>query len=315
MALGFGKKKPEAASTEAAPSPDSDLELTSSPPKNADDEFDLSSFANQLESSDGPKAANQPLDFVEPNETVPNLTTDADWPTDLEAPDLGENSLDPFDTPDDTSVTPNNAPFDADFGLEVPVGTAPAVSPLASIPLPERKTRAEKPTEPTLAPLETAPETQVPATPKKKLVPILAVLGVLALGGGGAFYMMNQTPSDDEIETAPTLAQRPPKPEKPAALAPETPATPVQPAPTAKINPPKPAPKPAPLTPAIQAKLKTLWKQGADAKHLGDAAAKRGDQKFASARYSEARQFWKQALKVRPGHPGFQEAMDKLPTS
>jgi hypothetical protein len=53
------------------------------------------------------------------------------------------------------------------------------------------------------------------------------------------------------------------------------------------------------LTPALQAQLKALWKKGADAKHRGDNAT--------------ARAAWLQMLKLRPGHPGVQEAINQLP--
>ncbi len=51
--------------------------------------------------------------------------------------------------------------------------------------------------------------------------------------------------------------------------------------------------------PAVMAQLKTLWNNGA-------AAKKRGD--FAGARNS-----WQRILEISPGHPGIQEAIDKLP--
>ena len=53
-----------------------------------------------------------------------------------------------------------------------------------------------------------------------------------------------------------------------------------------------------PISPALKARLKTLWQQGAAAKHRGDKAA--------------ARLAWQKILKLRPGHPGIQEAIDKL---
>jgi hypothetical protein len=53
-----------------------------------------------------------------------------------------------------------------------------------------------------------------------------------------------------------------------------------------------------PLTPALKAQLKTLWQQGAAAKHRGNKAA--------------AKRAWQKMLQLRPGHPGIQEAIDKL---
>lgn len=56
-------------------------------------------------------------------------------------------------------------------------------------------------------------------------------------------------------------------------------------------------PTPA-VSPALKAQLKTLWQQGAAAKHRGDKAA--------------ARRAWQKILQLSPGHPGIQEAIDKL---
>lgn len=50
---------------------------------------------------------------------------------------------------------------------------------------------------------------------------------------------------------------------------------------------------------ATHAKLKAFWKQGAAAKHRGD--------------YAGARRAWVQILRLDPGHPGIQEALNKLP--
>ncbi len=56
-------------------------------------------------------------------------------------------------------------------------------------------------------------------------------------------------------------------------------------------------PTPA-LSPALKSELKTLWQQGAAAKHRGDKAA--------------AKRAWQKMLQLHPGHPGVQEAIDKL---
>lgn len=59
--------------------------------------------------------------------------------------------------------------------------------------------------------------------------------------------------------------------------------------------------RPAPnVTPAVRARLKALWKQGADAKHRKD--------------YAGARRAWKQALSIAPGYPGFAASIAKLPS-
>lgn len=54
----------------------------------------------------------------------------------------------------------------------------------------------------------------------------------------------------------------------------------------------------AALPPVLKSQLKTLWQQGAAAKHRGDKAA--------------AKRAWQKMLQLRPGHPGVQEAIDKL---
>lgn len=54
-----------------------------------------------------------------------------------------------------------------------------------------------------------------------------------------------------------------------------------------------------PLTPALKAQLKALWNQGAAAKH--------------ERNYGGARRAWQKMLQLRPGHPGVQEAIEKLP--
>lgn len=53
------------------------------------------------------------------------------------------------------------------------------------------------------------------------------------------------------------------------------------------------------LSPELHAQLQTLWKQGAAAKWRGD--------------YEAARRAWREILRLQPGHPGIQEAIDKLP--
>jgi hypothetical protein len=50
---------------------------------------------------------------------------------------------------------------------------------------------------------------------------------------------------------------------------------------------------------ALSQQLKALWKQGAAAKHRGDTAG--------------ARRAWTKILQLHPGHPGIQDAINKLP--
>lgn len=180
------------------------------------------------------------------------------------------------------------------------------------------------------------------ATGKKGLPPaVLAGIVVLLLGvlGAGAYFFVLQPPAEDDAATTtpPTqVATNPETPESPApeapAAAPEAPAPskPATPAPAAKPKPaalpkpslPKPTPTPGipvgltgqegkglepgntvlavqPISPALQAELRQLWQQGAQAKWRGD--------------YAGARRAWTRMLQLRPGHPGVQSAINKLP--
>lgn len=49
----------------------------------------------------------------------------------------------------------------------------------------------------------------------------------------------------------------------------------------------------------LASRLKALWQAGADAKHRGDS--------------KDARASWEEALRLHPGHPGFAQALAKLP--
>ena len=73
----------------------------------------------------------------------------------------------------------------------------------------------------------------------------------------------------------------------------------VRPVPPTRVLPTGAEPDAGAVPPQIMIKLKRLWKQGA-------AAKKRRD-------YAGARRSWQEMLRVRPGHPGVQEAIDKLP--
>jgi cytochrome c-type biogenesis protein CcmH/NrfG len=53
------------------------------------------------------------------------------------------------------------------------------------------------------------------------------------------------------------------------------------------------------ISPALKAELSQLWLQGANAKWRKD--------------YAGARRAWTKMLQLRPGHPGVQSAIDKLP--
>lgn len=68
------------------------------------------------------------------------------------------------------------------------------------------------------------------------------------------------------------------------------------PRPVTKTNAPSAT---AGLDVGLASRLKALWRAGADAKHRRN--------------FKEARASWEEALRLRPGHPGFAEAIAKLP--
>ena len=68
---------------------------------------------------------------------------------------------------------------------------------------------------------------------------------------------------------------------------------------TVEVKTPTQAPQPQAQPVGKATKLKALWNQGAIAKKYGN--------------YEGARKAWQSALAIDPGHPGFQEAIDKLP--
>ena len=190
-------------------------------------------------------------------------------------------------------------------------------------------------------------------TRKSPLMPVLGGLVALALVGAGTYSFMKsqngaeneapvspitqmrdeRTPAPSETANAPKMAAvveptvvatTAPAIKKPVAIITkptasakiivvkptlQPPATtganpgisdaPVRVLPANPANPIRVKKGPLPLTPEVQERLKTLWK-------IGAAAKKRGD-------FEGARMAWREALRVRPGHPGFQESIDKLP--
>ena len=122
-----------------------------------------------------------------------------------------------------------------------------------------------------------------------------------------------EAPADQPPAPAPATPAA--KPKAPAAAKPKAPALP-------KPSLPKPTPTPGiptgltgqdgkglepgntvptvqVVTPALQAQLRQLWQQGAQAKWRGD--------------YAGARRAWTRMLQLHPGHPGVQSAINKLP--
>ncbi len=186
----------------------------------------------------------------------------------------------------------------------------------------------------------------VPAKKKPPVAILAGVIALLAVAGAGAYFFLLAPPVEDDVAPVgdPTqVATAPADPGDPSSAAPaaDPAAKPVMPAPAkpapkpaakpaaaAKAPTPvaKPKPKPTPtpgarqgltgqdgkglepgntvlavqaVSPALQAELRQLWQQGANAKWRGD--------------YAGARRAWTKMLQLRPGHPGVQSAIDKLP--
>jgi outer membrane biosynthesis protein TonB len=176
--------------------------------------------------------------------------------------------------------------------------------------------------------------------PKKSLPPALlagiAVLVLAVLGAGLYFFVLAPGEVEDttpvttptEVATPPDVPVEPAPPADPAAQsAVPTPAPAPKPAAASKpaaTTKPKPKPTPTPgvregltgqdgkglepgntvlavqaVSPALQAELNRLWLEGANAKWRKD--------------YAGARRAWTKMLQLRPGHPGVQSAIDKLP--
>ncbi len=284
-----------------------------------------------------------------------------------------QNGASSFDSLLAAPVTPAQQPNDSgdsafDFPENDPLGlsTPPNVAMTGMAPIPASPDAViNAPLSPSASPsivgAPQEPAVAVPVTaPKAKkslpLIPLLGALGLFAVAGGGAMFLLNSNQQEAEptVPVAPPagIGQTPPRPGgapgpgiAPGANA--APGTVPGPAPGPAVAPgpatgpgvpgannlrsaspgiaPPPAPKqtlPAPssshvtvsvgqapgtrppsatggLDPALASKLKALWQAGANAKHSGNN--------------TEARKAWGEALRLRPGHPGFQDAINKLP--
>lgn len=225
-------------------------------------------------------------------------------------------------------------------------GTAPVpTSPEAVINAP--MSPATSPTT-GMAPLETAPVVPIPVpVPKAKkplpIVPLLGALGLLAVAGGGAMFLLNsnQNSEPDVPAPPPTTAGRISSPASPntppatgSATAPVAPGIPVAPGSPATglrsaspgIAPPVAPRQPLPVTRATSSGVSVIAGQspagklpaatgGLDAQlasklkalwQAGADAKHKGD-------YKTARAAWGEALRLRPSHPGFQDSINKLP--
>lgn len=179
------------------------------------------------------------------------------------------------------------------------------------------------------------------APSKKTLSPLLLAAGlaslVVAIGVGAYFFFFASKVEEIEVPDTP-LSQQAQAPETVPGEEPEFDDDPFAPAPESPVEKaPKPVstqvvvqeqlpPRPPAIrdriaaqsgkglqpnntvptvtvypepSPELRAQLQTLWEQGAAAKWRGD--------------YAAARRAWSEILRLRPGHPGIQEAIDKLP--
>ncbi|RYX85281.1 hypothetical protein EON83_06710 [bacterium] len=234
------------------------------------------------------------------------------------------------------------------LGLLPPPTTAATPISLASSPEAVINAPINPPASPTtgVAPTPTVARPLSPSVTKKPLplVPLLGVLGVLAVVGGGAMFLLSSNNQEVEpVAPPPRVATNPGAPPAPVnPVAPPTAGVPVMPPQRDAPLPPNTAdtgmrsaspgiaPKPGPkipvgavkgssnvsivvgqrptnnapsatadIDPALASKLKALWRAGADAKHRRD--------------FQAARTAWGEALRLRPGHPGFQDSINKLP--
>jgi len=335
MAL-FGKKKgadapPPAAST----TPASLASAAQRPASTENGAFDFDEIARDLDASGGASSFDSLL-------SEPVNTPAVGAPAHTTHPE--SNSAFDFPEFEHEPTLLNESPGDfSDFSTDaLPTKIEPTFSPLpesAEIPavpmMPDAPFVAEAPIAvPVQAPVERVrPE----GKPKKSfpLIPLLGALATLAvLGGGAMFFMKSQNAPLDTDTPAPVVPRHPAK--KPPANQVDVvhhPKTPPKPAPHLASpgiapHPPKTlvnAPKPpsggskvpvrvavnvpktsggipsatAGLDAGLTAHLKALWQAGADAKHRKN--------------FKEARDAWQEALRLNPGHPGFAEAIARLP--
>ena len=240
-------------------------------------------------------------------------------------------------TSDDEMIAVVPATDENPFGA-APEGDAPTIEPVANA----EAITANAPPLTHTPPMTTADAINSGNAPAvKKSLPLLPLLGaaglLLALGFVGWTVFGPQDPPEEDVVvatnpglqapaegevvpvgdgTAPTDATAPTAPVGPAGDAvnpgiavdgvPIVPGVVVRDVPAGTVPagtvPAGNAPRPTvPLTPTLQKQLKDLWNQGARAKRAND---------FAGARAA-----WTRMLRLRPNHPGIQEAIDKLPPS
>ncbi|RYG75176.1 hypothetical protein EON80_01480 [bacterium] len=278
MAL-FGRKNSASdadeeltASANQAAAEDNDLIVDSNLIADDDQEedsgkFDLDAFAHDLDAN--PR-------------TTPSLNAELEA---LNNPDTfgGESTVEAVSEPEPLDL---NKMFEVETREAIASGKIPAPAPfvpasLANEGLPEPETPFYD------------PQVAIPAPPPRKklpLIPIVGVLAVLVVGGGAALLLTRGGEPDEVVLTSPEPSSSAISNMAPAALATGAPA------PSVPVTSASPT---VPLTPQLQQQLKDLWKRGAAAKQKKD--------------YAGARTAWEKALQLRPNHPGFADAIAKLP--
>jgi hypothetical protein len=302
MAL-FGKKKGD------APENNQGLGQNAEASKTESGAFDFDSIARDLEAENGPSpfddllskpAAVDPFDMGAGSKSEGSKGGSAfDFPDSADEDEATDglperkvvasssNDLDNLDDLFGTSAAPDTP--SSDSFPDIVLSNAPIVEPVAT-------------------PATATVVSEQPPTKTKKpfpLVPALGALAVLVIAGGAGWYFSQSPP---EEEPTPIVVPTRKLPEIPVgASEPVDPST--LPDTTVVKKQPAVPPRPAAVNPSATAatvdnpetltRLKNLWEQGKDAKARGD--------------YASARKFWELALTIKPGHPGFQESIDKLP--
>lgn len=341
MAL-FGKKKGEAP----APSSTAPASASSSSDTGA---FDFDAISRDLDAQNGASSFDSLLS--QPTSSAPaGVPSASGASTAASAPPASAFDLqddDPFamgaPAPPATHLQAQVTPVVSVAPQAAPV--APLPQTVVNAPLGSSPVQAMPPSVSVQAPVR-------PAKKSLPLVPLLGGLGLLAVLGGGAMFLLNsqKEPVDNQTSLPPRIAQRPPvappagarpatRPGAPgtSALRPSTAQAPTSAAlrsASPGIAPPVSATRPLPgtqptggsripvrvgsfpgalgsattnhgtaatqgLDVGLASRLKALWQAGADAKHRGD--------------YKDARAAWQEALQLHPGHPGFAQALAKLP--
>lgn len=259
MALGFGRKKAAAEAQNDAPiAPNAPAVSTSASEENAAD-----------------------LDAFDLDAFAAQLQSGGVQTSPFDADLIASNSGSAFDFPETASSPSVGGAAEAQTPDFNQTFVAEEQSAIASgqVSPPLLSTRSVSPHE--------SDEPLPLAKPRKKLplVPMIGALVILGLAGGAATFFLSGPTEDAALPVAPAPQETPPQAASPTAVPQNVSAAP----PVATARPP---------ASDVQAQLKALWQQGADAKHRGDLDA--------------ARRLWQQGLQMQPDNRGFIESIAKL---